>query len=112
MKEYLNYVNTNVNIVPRKPIVKFDKITLKDPKDAKERKIVIKQTFDPTVVDKIFNDLLLDYIIEKNSLDTKVNIKKSNRNSDPTSYSENINSKFDAQPELDKLNAKIFFDIK
>ena len=34
-----------------------------------EREIVIKHTFDKPLVDKIFNDLLLNYMIEKHNLE-------------------------------------------
>lgn len=51
-----------------KPLVKYDEIYVKKPNEEKKEKIVIKQTFDPSIVDKIFNDLLLNFIIEKNNL--------------------------------------------
>ena len=70
IKEHLNEIlNEKDKPLQIKPLVKYDEIYVKKPNEDKREKIIIKQTFDATLVDKIFNDLLLNYIIEKNNLD-------------------------------------------
>jgi hypothetical protein len=75
LNEILNEKDKALQIKPN--FVKYDEIYVKKPNEDKKEKIVIKQTFDPTLVDKIFNDLLLNYIIEKNNLDFDLTVSSS-----------------------------------
>jgi hypothetical protein len=69
MTENLDSLCQNDKVHKKIPLVKYDEIYIQKPTDEKKEKIIIKQTFDPSIVDKIFNDLLLNFIIEKNNLD-------------------------------------------
>ena len=69
MTENLDSLCQKDNVHKKIPLVKYDEIYVKKPNEEKKEKIIIKQTFDPSIVDKIFNDLILNFIIEKNNLD-------------------------------------------